>query len=281
MAFLCLPVPPASGTGLFLSLTYFCEVKNYHKNDLIDLLESAYFRYNSTAFIESDPVSIPHRFSKNDDREISGFLASTISWGQRPVIIRNALSLLERMDNQPTDFIRNHSPSDRKQFSNFVHRTFNGTDCIYYLKALQNIMNRYGSLEKSFLISDSTNISERISNWRKLFFSFNAPTRSRKHFGDPLMNSASKKFCMYLRWMVRKDQHGVDFGIWKTIKPSELCIPLDIHSARAARELGLLTRNINDWKAVTELTENLKKFNADDPVRYDYALFGLSIDNQL
>jgi uncharacterized protein (TIGR02757 family) len=271
------PDPANAGFGRLQG--YLCDVNPQAAAELRDFLEDQTTAFNVREFIPEDPISIPHLFSCKEDIEISGFLAATIAWGQRPVILRNANRLLRQMDFAPADFIRHHTPAERKKFSDFVHRTFNGTDALYFLKSLQQLYIRHGGLEGSFMKSwEATgNFGATIHHWRNLFFSFDAPERTFKHFADPLANSSAKRICMFLRWMIRTDNSGVDFGIWKKMSPAVLHAPLDLHSGRIARELGLLNRNQNDWKAVLELTENLKLLDPADPVKYDYALFGLGV----
>lgn len=243
--------------------------------DLKEFLEEQHDLYNRLSFIESDPVSIPHLFSKREDIEISGLLAATIAWGQRPTIIKNATKLMHLMDMAPHDFILNANEKELKPFSTFVHRTFNGTDCIFFLRSLKNIYVKLGGLEKAFTGKDAR---EAIMHFRKAFFSIKHPSRTRKHVSDPSANSSAKRLNMFLRWMVRKDKRGVDFGIWnKSLDMSVLMCPLDIHSGNVARKLGLLVRKQNDWKAVEELTARLRKFDAADPVKYDIALFGMGV----
>lgn len=254
---------------------YLCHVNSIH--DLKDFLEEKYFLYSREDFIESDPVSIPHRFTKKEDIEISGFLAATIAWGQRPVILRNSMSLMEKMDHAPHDFIKNFTASDLKPFRKFVHRTFNDVDCVYFLKALQKIYTEKKSLEhlfKEFHDAGQPDYKEAISKWRQYFFALRHQPRTLKHFAQPVDGSAAKRINMFLRWMIRKD--SVDFGIWK-MESSLLTCPLDVHSARVARKLGLLNRKQNDWQAASELTGALRKFNSRDPVRYDFALFGMGV----
>ncbi|NTW32570.1 MAG: TIGR02757 family protein, partial [Bacteroidetes bacterium] len=234
---------------------------------------------NKAEFIISDPISIPHLFSKKEDIEISAFLAATIAWGQRVSIVKNAKKLMDLMDMSPYDFIINANDTDFNHFRKFVHRTFNGDDCIFFLKSLRTIYKKFHSLEKLFdsgYSSDKT-IKSAIIECRKTFFSLSHQTRVEKHFSDPEKNSACKRINMFLRWMIRNDKHGVDFGIWKNIPPSALFCPLDVHSANVSRKLGLLTRKQNDWKAAEELTSNLRKFDPNDPAKYDFALFGLGI----
>lgn len=244
-------------------------------HDLQDLLESKYIQYNKLEFIQTDPVQIPHLFTKKQDIEIAGFLSATLAWGQRPTILKNAKMLMERMDDSPHDFILNFGASDLKIFDNFKHRTFNSDDCIYFIKALKNIYQKYDSLENAFFDQTLIQIPENISNFKKRFFALPHQNRTEKHIADPLKKSAAKRINMFLRWMVRKDEYGVDFGMWKKVSPSQLFCPLDVHSGNVARKLGLLRRIQNDWQAVEELTNELKKFDPNDPVKFDYALFGL------
>lgn len=250
------------------------------KADLKNFLEEKYDKYNRIDFIESDPISIPHQFTKKEDIEIAGFLAATIAWGQRVTIINNANKLMNLMGNNPHDFLLSAKQKDFQKFDSFVHRTFNGEDTVFFMKALQNIYKKYGGLEKVFLNNSTNNdaILNAITHFRKIFFAIEHPQRTRKHISNPSENSSAKRLCMYLRWMVRNDRRGVDFGIWKsTLLPSHLMCPLDVHSGNVARKLGLLKRTQNDWKAVEELTANLRKFDAKDPVKYDFALFGLGV----
>jgi len=246
-------------------------------HDLQDLLETKYIQYNKLEFIETDPVQIPHLFTKKQDIEIAGFLAATLAWGQRTTILKSAKKLIEWMDDSPHDFVLNFEASDLKIFRQFVHRTFNGEDCIYFLKALKNIYQNYRSLEFAFFNDSSLQIPLSVSNFKKIFFALPHQNRTEKHIADPLKNSAAKRINMFLRWMVRKDEFGVDFGIWDQIAPAQLFCPLDVHSGNVARKLGLLKRSQNDWKAVEELTNELRKFDPNDPVRFDYALFGLGV----
>ncbi len=242
------------------------------------LLEEKVKEYNQSSFLRQDPISIPHLFQKKQDIEIAGFLTATIAWGQRPTILKNANWLVRQMDLDPHAFILNHSVSERDRFSKFVHRTFNGTDCMFFLESLQNIYSQYSSLEDLFLETDDKSAPDylhSIMNWRSLFFTIPSPIRTQKHFSNPSQGSASKRINMFLRWMIRSDTHGVDFGIWKNADPSRLICPLDVHSGRVARKLKLLARPANDWKAAIELTQALRKMDSADPVKYDFALFGL------
>jgi uncharacterized protein (TIGR02757 family) len=246
---------------------------------LKEFLDKACETYNSPKFIVSDPISIPHRFSKKEDIEIAAFLAASISWGQRPTILKNASTLMSLMENCPQDFVMNSSEMELMKFRNFVHRTFNGEDCMFFLLALKHIYKNCGGLENVFTLGfqkDAT-IKNAIINFRDRFLETEHLSRSEKHISNPEKNSACKRINMFLRWMVRSDNKGVDFGLWKDIPPSALLCPLDVHSGNNARKYGLLTRNQNDWKAIEELTGNLRKFDANDPVKYDFALFGLGV----
>lgn len=247
---------------------------------LREFLEEKVLQFNTLEFITEDPISIPHQFQIKEDIEIAAFLTALISWGQRKVILKNANDLMRRMDHQPYHFVRDHSLKERKSFRDFIHRTFNGMDAMYLLKALQALYASESSLEKIFSdgVKSKNDLSVAIHLARQKILSFSAPERTGKHIADPLRNSSAKRICMYLRWMVRKDKAGVDFGIWKKLKPSDLYCPLDIHSGRVARTLGLLLRKQDDWKAVNELTLQLRKLDANDPVKYDFALFGLGVN---
>lgn len=249
-----------------------------------DFLESKVKEYNRPSFIESDPVSIPHHFSRKEDIEIAGFLAATIAWGQRPVIIRNANLFMERMDLSPYEFVLSANQKELKKLDNFVHRTFNGIDAKFFILALRNIYKQHGGLENVFsdgikksVHTDHSPMQNSIIHFRETFLSIKHDPRSDKHISNPAANSSAKRINMYLRWMVRKDKTGVDFGIWKSISPALLQIPLDVHVGNVARSLGLLVRKQDDWKAVEELTARLRAFDAKDPVKYDFALFGLGI----
>jgi uncharacterized protein (TIGR02757 family) len=234
-------------------------------------------QYNSYEFIESDPVSIPHLFSKKQDIEIAAFLTATISWGTRKSIIANARKLVMMMDDDPHAFILGASDHDLAPFRNFVHRTFNGHDCIFFLQSLKVLFSSHESLEGLFSDPGKTGMAAAIIHFRNEFLSPEHPKRAEKHLSDPAAGSAAKRINMFLRWMVRKDRRGVDFGLWDSISPSWLICPLDVHVGNTARKLGLLTRKTNDWRAAEELTENLRHFDRDDPVKYDFALFGLGV----
>jgi len=248
--------------------------------ELKAFLDSKYLLYNSLSFIETDPISIPHLFGRKEDIEISGFLAATLAWGQRVTIINNTKKLMGWMDNEPFDFILNFTQHDLKPFQKFVHRTFNGVDCEYFLWSLKNIYQNYGTLENAFckdFNANELNVKNAILSFRNVFFELDHPTRTQKHIANPEKKSSAKRLNMFLRWMVRVDDRGVDFGIWNKISPAQLICPLDVHSANVARKLGLLERHINDWSAAEELTASLKLLDSDDPVKYDFALFGLGI----
>ena len=250
-------------------------------HELKDFLDDQVDLYNRKDFIQDDPISIPHRYSLKEDIEISGFLTATIAWGRRPMILKNAERLMLLMDDSPYDFISNANRKELKTVDDFVHRTFNGEDCCYFLSALKKVYQKHGGLEGIFSIPcqlTGGDMGFSINEARKTFLSFNPPTRVNKHFADPLRNSSAKRINMFLRWMVRKDRRGVDFGIWKSIKPSMLFCPLDVHSGRVARQLGLLLRKQDDWKATTELTTNLRILDPVDPVKYDFALFGMGVE---
>ena len=248
------------------------------EDELRAFLDEKLSLFNNPGFIKNDPVSVPHLFSLNQDIEIAGFLAAMLSWGQRSVIIANSLRLIQMMDNEPYDFLLNASGTEFKRFTGFVHRTFNTDDCLFFLQALRTLYKESESLESYFNIGYMKEISikQGIKTFRDSFLRVPHLTRSEKHFPDPEKGSSAKRLNMFLRWMVRNDNRGVDFGIWKTISPAHLMCPLDVHSGHTARKLGLLNRRQDDWKAVEELTANLRTFDAGDPVKYDFALFGLS-----
>lgn len=235
--------------------------------------------YNRPTFIEADPISIPHLFTTPADIEIAGFLTATIAWGQRKSLIQNAHELMRRMDFAPHDFIVHHTYKERVRFGNFVHRTFNGEDAEFFLERLQKLFLKHHSLEPLFY-SETRAVFDGIVQFRRAFLGDDAPARHGKHVANPAAGSAAKRINMFLRWMVRCDQRGVDFGIWKTLRPTDLQIPLDVHSGRVARKLGLLERMQDDWRAVEELTATLRTFDAADPVRFDYALFGMGVNER-
>lgn len=243
-------------------------------DELRDFLEEKHNLYDRTDFIDSDPISIPHQFDVKEDIEIAGFFSAIIAWGVRKTIINNANRLIQMMDLSPYEFVMNHSDKELKQFEQFVHRTFNGIDCIYFIQSLRNIYQHHGGLESVFSGKDA---KESIMNFRRVFFELPFPQRTSKHIANPEKNSAAKRINMFLRWMVRKDGRGVDFGIWKNIEPANLVCPLDVHSGKVARKLGLISTPSDDWKAAMELTDKLREFDPKDPVKYDFALFGLGI----
>jgi len=246
--------------------------------ELKSFLDEKVTQYNNPKFIESDPIQVPHQFSKKEDIEIAGFLTSTIAWGNRKSIIANAKSMMQLMDQTPYDFVMNHQESDLKNLIPFVHRTFNGEDFIQFIESLKHIyLNHYGleAIFSKYAQKDSLQLS--ISKLKTHFFEIEHLSRTQKHISDPLKNSAAKRINMFLRWMVRKDKSGVDFGIWKRLSPSQLSSPLDGHSGNVARKLGLLTRKQNDAKALLELDTSLRKLDKSDPVKYDFALFGLGV----
>jgi uncharacterized protein (TIGR02757 family) len=249
-------------------------------NEIKQLLDQKADQYNDPSFIGDDPICVPHMFSRKEDIEIAGFLAASIAWGQRPVIIRNAKLLMEWMDDSPYDYIMNAGEEEMKHFSSFTHRTFNGTDFRYFLRALKRLYTLHGGLEGAFSRQwqlSGNDAGTAISGFRRVFFEGADPGRTSKHVADPLAGSSAKRINMFLRWMVRKDSRGVDFGIWKNIRPGSLCCPLDVHTGSVARALGILRRKANDWKAVQELTASLRLFDPGDPVKYDFALFGLGM----
>ncbi|RKS25167.1 uncharacterized protein (TIGR02757 family) [Flavobacterium endophyticum] len=234
--------------------------------------------YNKPDFIESDPIQIPHLFSLKEDIEIAGFLSSIIAWGNRKMIINNSKKMMDLMGNSPYDFIMTHQEYQLERLENFVHRTFNGQDFISFIKALQHIYKNHNGLEAVFLKhQEAYSMQKSIHEFKKIFFEIEHQQRTQKHISDPLNNSAAKRINMFLRWMVRQDKKGVDFGIWKSISPSTLSCPLDVHSGNVARKLGLLTRKQNDGKALAELDQQLRKLDPKDPVKYDFALFGLGV----
>jgi uncharacterized protein (TIGR02757 family) len=249
-------------------------------HELKDFLDQKVEQFNSPRFIENDPVSVPHMFSKKQDIEIAGFFAATLAWGQRVTIIRKCKELLDRMDNAPYQFILSHKPKDLKVFLDFKHRTFNPTDALYFIESLKSIYSKYNSLEDAFLVpANAENIESGLINFHHLFFSLpNHPHRTKKHLPTPERKSTCKRLVMYLRWMVRADKKGVDFGIWKKISPSQLICPCDLHVDRVARKLKLIKRKQTDWQTAVELTNTLKRFDPADPVKYDFALFGLGIE---
>jgi uncharacterized protein (TIGR02757 family) len=247
-------------------------------SELKEFLDEKVILYNNPNFIESDPIQIPHLFSLKEDIEIAGFLAATISWGNRKMIIQNSHKMMQIMGNSPFDFVMNHKKKDLEKLQSFVHRTFNATDYVFFIKSLQNIYQNHQGLEAVFAKNqEDDSMQKSISEFKKVFFEINHQTRTQKHVSDPINNSAAKRINMFLRWMVRDDKKGVDFGIWKSISASKLSCPLDVHSGNVARKLELLLRKQNDGKALFELDCNLRKLDENDPVKYDFALFGLGV----
>lgn len=249
-----------------------------NQKELKEFLDEKVIQYNNQDFIESDPVQIPHLFTQKEDIEISGFLSASIAWGNRKMIIRNSHKMMELMGNTPYDFVMSHSEENLANLENFVHRTFNGKDFGSFIKGLKHIYTNHNGLEAVFAKNQEKNsLQKSISEFKKIFFEVEHLSRTQKHISDPLNNSAAKRINMYLRWMVRKDAKGVDLGIWKSIPSSILSCPLDVHSGNVARKLGILSRKQNDGKALTELDIKLRQMDADDPVKYDFALFGLGV----
>ncbi|MFZ1807777.1 MAG: TIGR02757 family protein [Cyclobacteriaceae bacterium] len=238
--------------------------------------------YNQPGFIKNDPVSIPHGYSKKQDIEIAGFFAAILAWGQRTTIINKSKELFVMMDNAPHDFLINHKLKDLKVFEQFKHRTFNATDCLYFIRFLSEHYKHNDSLETAFAVNKmDKGVEGAIAHFHHYFFSLDDyPPRTKKHIATPTRKSACKRINMFLRWMVRKDNKGVDFGIWNSITPSQLICPCDVHVERVARKLKLITRKPLDWLTAVELTAALRKFDPLDPVKYDFALFGLGIEER-
>ena len=248
-----------------------------NNNELKEFLDSKYEQYNQKKFIESDPIQVPHNFTSKEDIEISSFLTATIAWGQRKTIIKNSFKMMDLLDNSPYDYIINSTEKEIDKL-NIKHRTFNEIDFRYFIKKLKYIYKDYGNLENLFFENiEGNTMHNSIHNFKSLFFKNNYPLRTTKHISDPFKGSACKRVNMFLRWMVRKDSNGVDFGIWNKISPSHLSCPLDVHSGRVARKLGILNRTQNDHKAVIELDNKLRIFDSNDPVKYDFSLFGLGV----
>ena len=254
---------------------------NQHIKDFLDEKVGLYNRPN---FIELDPISIPHRFTKKQDIEIAGFFAAILAWGQRKTILNKCSELLEFMDNAPHDFMLNHTVGDLKAVLGFKHRTFNEVDALYFIHFLSWFYRNQDSLEKAFLIGQTgavDSMESMLIQFQRHFFSLeDAPSRTKKHISSPATRSACKRINMYLRWMVRQDQQGVDFGIWKQISPAQLICPCDLHVDRVGRKLGLITRKQTDWYTAVELTQVLRSFDPLDPVKYDFALFGLGVEEK-
>jgi uncharacterized protein (TIGR02757 family) len=247
------------------------------------LLEPLVNQFNQSSFIAPDPISVPHRFTKKQDIEISGLFAALLAWGQRTTIINNANRLMDLMDGSPHDFILNHLEVDRKRFETFVHRTFQPVDLLYFIESLQQQYQRHDSLETLFadgMTYNDEHVGNGLIHFHKAFFAYPHLSRTEKHLQNPERKSACKRINLFLRWMVRKDNAGVDFGIWQRIKPAQLLCPLDVHVQRTAIDLGILKRTQSDWQACLELTEVLRKWDPVDPVKYDFALFGLGLERE-
>jgi len=245
--------------------------------DLVQLLNEKALQFSHRDYIRFDPIALPHQFENQEDIEIAAFIVATISWGQRPMILRNGERLLSMMEGGPHHFLLKAGEDDFSRFLPFVHRTFNGWDAILFLKALQSLYRKFPTMQVMLeeFYREEGQIKSTIIRFREAFFEGLVPGRSGKHFSDVSRNSAGKRINMFLRWMVRKDRNGFDFGLWSCIPASALMIPLDLHSGGVARALGLLTRKQDDWKAVEELTDVLRYLDPEDPVKYDFALFGL------
>ena len=247
-------------------------------SELKDFLDAKVVQYNTPDFIGSDPLQIPHRYSLKEDIEISGFLTATIAWGNRKSIINNANRLMRMMDDAPYEFVMQHQPNDLEVLKPFVHRTFNGLDCIQFIESLKHIYTNHNGLEGVFNThAETDSLQGAIHQLKQHFFEIDHLARTQKHISDPLKKSAAKRINMFLRWMVRPNDTKVDFGLWTQLSPSQLSCPLDVHSGNVARKLGLIQRSQNDWKAVKEMDETLRILDANDPAKYDFALFGLGV----
>lgn len=250
--------------------------------ELKSFLDERVALYNQPGFIENDPISIPHAYSKKQDIEIAGFFAASLAWGQRTTIIKKSKELFALMDNAPHDFMMNHKLRDLKVFEQFKHRTFNTTDCLYFIRFLSEHYKKNDSLESAFPINKKdADVEHALIHFHNYFFGLeDYPSRTRKHVATPTRKSACKRINMFLRWMVRKDNSGVDFGLWNAITSDQLICPCDLHVEQVARKLKLINRKSLDWLTAVELTTALKKFNSQDPVKYDFALFGLGIEER-
>lgn len=250
---------------------------------LKEFLDEKAFQYNKNYFIDTDPIQIPHQFDSKEDIEIMAFITATIAWGRRDLIIKSASKIVDLLGNQPNEFVMNFDiEKEHRYFSNFKHRTFNGNDLAYFIYRLKALKETYGSLEKAFIEGVKMNdidMRNGLGNFHTIFFNSTHTfgQHAKKHVANPLQGSAAKRLNMFLRWMVRKDEFGVDFGIWKSISPSILSCPLDVHTGNVGRKLGLINRNQNDWKTVEELDRHLRMMDPIDPVKYDFALFGLGV----
>lgn len=247
-------------------------------DDLKTFLDEKVEKFHRPEFIETDPIRVPHNFSTKEDLEIAGFLTATISWGNRPAIIKNALRMMELLDNQPHDFILNASKTETDRLQSFVYRTFNGSDLVYFIRSLQNIYRKYGGLQPIFEdgFKQTGTVYGALKHFHQIFFEPEG-ARTQKHVSNVVKGASAKRLNMFLRWMCRNDKVGVDFGLWKGIPASALMLPLDLHTGNVGRKLGLLQRRSNDWKAVEEITSALRIFDPEDPIKYDFALFGLGV----
>ncbi|WP_430814471.1 TIGR02757 family protein [Carboxylicivirga sp. RSCT41] len=249
--------------------------------ELKAFLDEKVDKYNRPDFIDNDPVSIPHLFSRKQDIEIAGFLSATIAWGRRDLIIKSAKQLMSLLEHEPYEFLINAAQSDWNRFEAFYYRTFSSIDCLYFLRALKKIYTQYGGLEEVFAKGYKNNdIKPALTHFRDTFLSFDSPQRTHKHVANILKGASAKRINMYLRWMVRKDEKGVDFGLWSNIAQSDLLLPLDVHTGNVSRQLGLLKRKQNDMKAVDEVMQSLRMFDKQDPVKYDFALFSLGVNEK-
>lgn len=255
------------------------------QDELIELLNKKVAFFNHPRFIEHDPISIPHQFSLKQDIEIMGFWIAMLAWGQRKTILQKGKELIDLMDGAPYDFILHHQEKDLQRFGTFKHRTFNSTDALYFISFFKRHYQHHTSLESAFTLGnfdlENESIEQALNGFYRYFFDSEwAPERTKKHVSAPMKNSACKRLCMFLRWMVRHDQAGVDFGIWSKISPKQLVCPLDVHSQRTAEKLGLVDSGPTNWKKALDLTRQLKQFDVNDPVRYDFALYGMGIEEK-
>lgn len=261
------------------------KINGFGFEEIADILNHFFHKYSTKSFIPNDPISIPHRFSEKKDIEIAGLFASIFAWGQRPTIIKKSLDLLQRMDNAPFQFVSQHKKSDIDRLSSFVHRTFNSDDLVFLIQRLKRLYLEYGSLESFFsqkVSEGDVNIEQGLISFHNYIFTPpNSLQRTKKHIASPARKSTCKRLNMYLRWMVRKDPTGVDFGIWEGINPKQLVCPVDLHVQRVGEALGLLDKNWKGWNLAVQLTENLKTFDSKDPVKYDIALFGMGVERIL
>ncbi len=253
------------------------------REELRDLLEHLHDKYNRAEFIEPDPISIPHSFSEREDREVSGFLAAAIAWGNRKAIVKSARRMMQYMDDAPADFVRNASASELQHLQSYVHRTFNGQDFTDFVLGMRHIIENWDGIGKFFEqeYQATEDMAKVLSRFRREFFTAPHNPHSEKHLSSIDKGAACKRLNMYIRWFVRRDNRGVDFGLWQKIPMSALYLPLDVHTGNMGRALGLLNRKQSDWKATAEITASLREFDSTDPVRYDFALFGAGIDGFL